>query len=89
MNIRHTEMSDFPALLQIYRRARAFMAASGNPKQWGDHWPPEDLLREDIEAGRSYVCEENGEVEVYISQISGQTLTKRMKYKLEDGIYGR
>lgn len=35
------------------------------------------------------VCEENGEVEVYISQISGQTLTKRMKYKLEDGIYGR
>ncbi len=62
MKIRHTEASDLPAMRQIYARARKFMAETGNPIQWGDRWPPEDLLVEDIRIGRSYVCEEDGEV---------------------------
>jgi RimJ/RimL family protein N-acetyltransferase len=33
------------------------MAAHGNYRQWGPtHWPPEDLIREDIRQGKSYVC---------------------------------
>lgn len=57
-NISHTQEADLPRLLAIYRRARRFMAEQGNPTQWGDRWPPEALLREDIAAGCSYVCKD-------------------------------
>lgn len=57
MNIRRTEERDLPRLMEIYARARSFMAAHGNPNQWGPTgWPPEALLRRDIAAGKSYVC---------------------------------
>ncbi len=57
MKIRHSTGADLPRMLEIYRYARAFMAAHGNPNQWGPtQWPPEALLRRDIESGDSYVC---------------------------------
>ncbi len=63
MIIRKSRAGDFPAMLEIYARARLFMAQTGNPNQWGPTgWPPEDLLREDISEGRSYVVEEEGKV---------------------------
>ena len=63
MQIRHTEEQDLPRLLEIYAGARAFMAAHGNPNQWGpNRWPPEALLRQDIAEGHSYVCEAEGRV---------------------------
>jgi hypothetical protein len=63
MEIRHTQLEDLPRLLEIYAAARAFMAANGNPRQWGaTGWPPESLLREDIRRGRSYVCTDGGKV---------------------------
>ena len=44
--------------MEIYELARRFMASHGNPYQWGfNNWPPEALILEDIEGGRSYVCE--------------------------------
>ena len=44
--------------MEIYAYARQQMAAAGNPNQWGPTgWPPEDLIRHDIEEGNSYVCE--------------------------------
>lgn len=45
-------------MLEIYVRARDYMAKTGNPNQWGPtNWPPAELLRNDIQAGNSYVCE--------------------------------
>lgn len=38
---------DLPQILQIYAHAREAMAASGNPTQWGDNFPPQELLEED------------------------------------------
>jgi len=46
---------DLPRIMEIYASARAFMAASGNPAQWGDAYPYEDIIREDIALGRCYV----------------------------------
>ena len=58
MKVRHSTQSDLPRMMEIYAHARAFMAAHGNPNQWGPTgWPPEALLREDIRQGHSYVCE--------------------------------
>lgn len=63
MKIRHTTEQDFDRVMAIYAHARAFMAAHGNPNQWGPtHWPPEALIHADIAAGSSYVCEQDGRV---------------------------
>ena len=57
MKIRHSEPGDVARIMEIYEYAREFMAAHGNPNQWGNNkWPPEELIREDIERGFSYVC---------------------------------
>ena len=42
--------SDLPEILKIYARAREAMAAAGNPAQWGASFPPEELLKEDIDS---------------------------------------
>ncbi len=47
---RGARRADLDAILKIYARARQAMADSGNPTQWGDHFPPQELLEEDIEA---------------------------------------
>ena len=57
MHIRKSTEADFSRMMELYARARSFMAAHGNPKQWGaTNWPPEQLIHQDIAAGCSYVC---------------------------------
>lgn len=57
--IRNANMEDLSRILEIYAQARAFMAKTGNPTQWPDHYPGEDLLTEDILGGNLYVvCDE-------------------------------
>lgn len=51
--IRKATQADFEAIERNFERARALMAANGNPTQWGSAWPPERLIREDIDEGRS------------------------------------
>jgi len=63
MEIRHAVDADLGAIMDIYRRARAFMASNGNPNQWGPtNWPPEALIRRDMATGCSYVCTEGGRI---------------------------
>ena len=57
MRIRKSTEQDFSRMMEIYTYARDFMAEHGNPRQWGiTHWPPEDLIHQDIREGNSYVC---------------------------------
>ena len=57
MEIRKAEPEDLSEIMSIYAYARAFMARTGNPKQWGaTNWPPRALIRQDIARGKSYVC---------------------------------
>ena len=57
MRIRHSTIQDIPRMMEIYSHARKFMADHGNPDQWGPtSWPPEELIRSDIQNGNSYVC---------------------------------
>ncbi|MBU9735839.1 GNAT family N-acetyltransferase [Diplocloster agilis] len=62
MEIRKATINDLNTILQLFREARAFMAESGNPDQWGTAYPPKDLLINDIKEGNSYVCEKDGEI---------------------------
>lgn len=57
MKIRKTTEKDLSRLMEIYDYARKFMADHGNPHQWAAAcWPPEQLILDDIRAGKSYVC---------------------------------
>ena len=57
--IRPATPTDLPAILEVYRQARGFMARSGNPTQWGTTYPAPDLLEEDIRLGRLFVDTED------------------------------
>lgn len=57
MKIRHAVTADLAQMMDIYDYARRFMAAHGNPNQWGPtNWPPEEQIRSDIALRHSYVC---------------------------------
>lgn len=60
--IRPAAMEDLPELLALYAEARAFMAANGNPDQWGTSSPPRHVLEEDIRKKRLFICERNRSV---------------------------
>lgn len=57
MHIRPTRPEELDEVMAIYAHARRFMAAHGNPNQWGPTcWPPRELIAADIAAGKSHVC---------------------------------
>lgn len=58
MEIRKAEGDDRERILELYTMARAFMREHGNPDQWGDHYPPAEMVDRDILDGKSYVCVE-------------------------------
>ena len=60
--IRKAVPADLDAVLSIYRSARSFMAASGNPTQWGDDYPHTELVIADIDCARLFVDEVQGRV---------------------------
>ncbi len=62
MEIRHAELADLEAILDLYEEARRFMRENGNPDQWGNHHPPVSRVEQDIRERNSYVCEEAGEL---------------------------
>lgn len=73
--IRKSQSADWQDIMDIYAAARRFMKASGNPTQWGDTFPPEDLIREDIRRGLSYVCVLDGRVQGVFAMIPGEDPT--------------
>ena len=60
MEIRKTTEKDFPKVTEMYENARIFMAAHGNPNQWGKTKPELSVIVNDINEGSSYVLEDNG-----------------------------
>ena len=66
---------DLPQILQIYAHAREAMAASGNPTQWGDNFPPQELLEEDIDSNRLFVDVVNGQLQGAFAFILGEDPT--------------
>ena len=55
--IRIAREEDLPEILQIYAYARGFMAANGNPNQWGKTNPPREILEADIAEEKLYIVE--------------------------------
>lgn len=53
---------DLDNIMPIYERARAYMAANGNPSQWINGYPGREDISADIRSGNCYVCVEQGQL---------------------------
>lgn len=84
--IRPAAPADLEAMLAVYAAARAFMARTGNPHQWGDDgYPKRELLERDIAQGHSYVIEgEDGAVHAVFFYAPGPDPTYAV---IEDGAW--
>ncbi len=60
--IRQTCVEDIPRLMEIFTIARRFMNETGNPNQWSDDYPGEELLRNDIKSSDGFVCILEGKI---------------------------
>lgn len=63
---------DLDNIMPIYERARAYMAANGNPSQWINGYPGREDISADIRAGNCYVCVEQGQLHGVFALIFGQ-----------------
>ena len=57
---RKSTLTDIPTLLHMAEEAKKTMRQSGNLTQWSDGYPSDEVFRNDIGKGVSYVIEENG-----------------------------
>ena len=55
-------MDDLPAIRNCYAYAREQMKKNGNPTQWGDKSPAEELILGDIASGNGYIIENDGTI---------------------------
>ena len=69
--IRLATEGDLPRIFDVYAVARQLMRDSGNPTQWGDHFPPEDLLRSDIPQEQLWVVERDGVIHAAFALVFG------------------
>ena len=73
--IRQARAQDLPRIMAIYDAARWYMRQTGNPTQWGDNYPPEPMLRQDIACGRLFVMEDAGGVYAVFAFLLGDDPT--------------
>ena len=78
---RGARRSDLEQILEIYAHARKAMADSGNPTQWGDSYPPQEMLEEDIDSNRLFVYTVNGCLEAVFAFILGPDPTYHLRVK--------
>lgn len=84
MEVRHTGPADLPEILKTYAYARELMKRTGNPNQWGDRWPPDDLAEEDIRCKRSYAVTHEGRLCGVFAFLTGEDPTYRV---IENGAW--
>ena len=60
--VRKATIKDLQEILDVYESARQYMKDTNNPDQWGDDFPPVELVEEDIKNETLYVTERDGEI---------------------------
>ncbi len=89
--IRRAQLEELGKLMELYAQAREFMAAHGNPGQWGTTYPEESLVRRDVEQGNCFVCVAEGRIAAVFYYHLGEDETYQVIEKghwLNDQPYG-
>ncbi len=61
--IRKATKQDLQSIYEIYEKARTYMRIHGNPDQWGNDYPPEELTKEDLNKERLFVITKEDTIE--------------------------
>ncbi len=69
--IRKATKQDLQSIYEIYEKARTYMRIHGNPDQWGNDYPPEELTKEDLDKERLFVITEESTIEAVFVFYSG------------------
>lgn len=91
MKIRKTIIEDLDKVMEIYENARHYMRKNGNPDQWGNEYPPIELIKADIDEEKSYVCMNEGQIVVVFYYDLGPDPTYMKIYEggwINEGTYG-
>ena len=81
LKIRKAMPEDLQKIADIYENARKYMAESGNPTQWSDSYPTEEILTDDMmEDVLNVIYDESG--------VHGVFVAKRGKDPTYEVIYG-
>lgn len=79
-SIRPATQADMREILEIYAQARRFMAENGNPTQWGQSHPAQNILEEDIRLNRLYAVEDGGRLRgVFMFQVGDDPTYARIE----------
>lgn len=62
MTVELAELGQLPRIQEIYAVAREYMKESGNPKQWVNGYPTEEMLLDDIKKQQLYVIKDGPEI---------------------------
>lgn len=76
--VRPARAEDLPAVLELYRKARVFMASRGNPHQWGKDKPLRSQTENDLVVGHLYVICDEETVHGVFALIPGEDPTYRV-----------
>ena len=77
--IREAKLSDMPEIMQVMEAAKMIMRSSGNMHQWGDGYPSEAVITNDMEKHGGFVIEE-GDGENLSSDGEDQSLKRIVGY---------
>ena len=77
MEICKTPPERLEEVMALYARAREFMRRTGNPDQWGQDYPGEELIAREIARGQSHLCLDGQEIAAVFSLIEGEDPTYR------------
>ena len=56
LEIKQAAQEQLGQMMELYAKARKFMADHGNPTQWPPSYPSEELILHDIQKGHMFVC---------------------------------
>ena len=66
-NIREAQPTDVAAIMQVIQAAKRIMRQSGNMHQWGEGYPSEAVILDDMERHGGFVIEQTGRIVGYFA----------------------
>lgn len=70
--IKRAAYQDLASILSIYEVARTYMRQNGNPDQWGDAYPPLNMVEADLRKEQLYICKEGDVIHGVFALVFGE-----------------
>lgn len=89
--IRRAKEEDLDIIMELYQKARQFMAGHGNPNQWPSSYPSREMVQQDIRDGCMFAYEVRGRIAAVFYYRVGQEPDYRVIRKgqwLNEEAYG-